>query len=83
MTETLKNFLKKISEDNALAEKFNKLETDEFIAAAKELGFDLTAADFAPSEGELSEDELNMVSGGISFGPNCSCTSAGMGVLPQ
>ncbi len=75
MTETMKNFLKKVSEDKALAERFSKLDKADLIAAAKELGFELTEADFAQPEGELSEDELAVVSGGAV----CFCFVGGGG----
>ena len=64
MTENMKNFLKKVSEDKAMAEKISKLEKEELIAAAKELGFELTDADFAHQEEALSDQELTTVTGG-------------------
>ena len=40
MTESMKTFLAKVSEDKRLAEKAGKLEKAELIALAKELGID-------------------------------------------
>ena len=75
MTENMKNFLKKVSEDKAMAEKISKLEKEELIAAAKELGFELTDADFAHQEEALSDQELTTVTGG----EKCLCVLAGGG----
>ena len=93
MTENMKNFLKKVSEDKALAEKASKLERAELIALAKELGFELTEADWAQPEGEISEGEMDagvggsqrcrcVVSGGgkaYADGNACGCVTAGIG----
>ena len=46
MTENMKCFLAKVSEDKRLAEKAGKLEKAELIVLAKALGFELTEADF-------------------------------------
>ena len=59
MTENMKCFLAKVSEDKALAEKASKLEKDELIVLAKEMGVNLTEADFAQTESDISEGELN------------------------
>ena len=65
MTENMKRFLAKVSGDKALAEKIGKLEkADELIAAAKEIGFELTEAELAQPEDALSEDELTAIHGG-------------------
>lgn len=94
MTETMKNFLAKVSEDKALIEKISKLDKAELIAAAKELGFELTEADFVQPEGEISENEMDAVVGGYqrcvcisggggkedSEGNVCACVGAGMGL---
>lgn len=94
MTESMKNFLAKISGDKALAEKACKLEKDELIALAKELGVELTEADFVQPEGEIAENELKTISGGdecqcylggggtkATYGqyPACGCVLAGVG----
>lgn len=75
MTENMKCFLAKVSEDKALAEKASKLEKDELIVLAKEMGVNLTEADFAQTESNISEGELNSVTGG----GNCYCVAGGGG----
>ena len=45
MTENMKNFLAKVSEDKALAEKIGKLDKAALIALAKEMGFELESYD--------------------------------------
>ena len=76
MTENMRKLLEKLSEDKALAEKLSKLETADLIAAAKELGIELTGADFDHAE-EVSDDELNAVAGGAL--QNCWCVAGGGG----
>ena len=67
MTANMKNFLAKVSEDKALAEKIGKLEkVDELIAAAKAVGIELTATVFVQPENALSEDELTVIQGGVT-----------------
>ena len=67
MTANMKNFLAKVSEDKALAEKIGKLEkVDELIAAAKAVGIELTETDFVQPENALSEDELTVIQGGVT-----------------
>ena len=66
MTGIMKNFLKKLSENKELAEKAAKLDKEALIALAKELGFELTEADFAQPEASLSEDELTVIHGGAT-----------------
>ena len=67
MTANMKNFLAKVSGDKALAEKIGKLEkADDLIVAAKEIGIELTEADFAQPESSLSEDELTVIHGGTT-----------------
>jgi len=75
MTENMKNFLAKVSADKALAEKLSKLEKEALIALAKELGIELTDADFAAQEEALSEQELSAVTGG----DKCLCVVGGGG----
>ena len=75
MTENMKKFLEKVSADVELAKKAMQLDKDALIALAKELGFDLTDADFAKPEGEISLNELAAVSGG----GDCLCVAAGGG----
>ena len=67
MTENMKNFLAKVSADKALVEKIGKLEkADDLITAAKEVGVELTEADFVQAEAPLSEDELSAIHGGVT-----------------
>lgn len=75
MTENMKCFLEKVSEDKALAEKASKLEKDELIVLAKEMGVNLTEADFVQTESDISEVELTSVTGG----GNCYCVAGGGG----
>lgn len=75
MTENMKMFLEKVSTDKALMEKLNELDKNGIIAAAKERGFELTEADLAHPGGEMSADELEVVSGGGI----CACVTAGGG----
>ena len=66
MTENMKNFLAKVSEDKALVEKINQLNKEALIALAKEVDVELTEADFAQPEASLSEDELTVIHGGAT-----------------
>ena len=78
MNENLKAFLAKVSVDAQLIERLKAAKDyDEILALAKELGLELTLADIEPENVELSEDELNAVSGGKSGG--CFCMLAGGG----
>ena len=75
MTENMKKFLAKVSEDKALSEKAAKMDKDALLALAKELGFELTETDFLQAEGELTENELDVVTGGKA----CYCVLGGGG----
>ena len=78
MRENLKAFLAKVSADALLIERLKAAkEYDEILALAKEIGVELTLADIEPENSELSEEELNVVSGGKSGG--CFCVLAGGG----
>lgn len=79
MTDNLKNFLSKVSQDPELARKMSKLNKEDLIAAAKEQGFALTEADLDNSEGAMSEDELSGVSGGGA----CYCAVGGGGTKDE
>lgn len=48
---------------------------EELIALAKELGIELTDADFAAPAGEVSDDEMDAVAGGA----DCGCFVGGGG----
>ena len=73
MQEKMKAFLEAAAQDPALVEALEKAETpDAVIALAKEAGFALTEADLAemtPPTGELSDDALEDVAGGMILNP--------------
>ena len=77
MTENMKKFLEKLSSDKALAERVGRMNSDEIIRAAGELGIVLTDEDFAEQEaqGALSDEELDCVVGG----DKCGCVVWGVG----
>lgn len=75
MSETMKEFLKAVSADRELAEKAKTMDKDALISMAKEMGFELTEADFTAPEGEMSQKEL----AGISGGGACYCAVGGGG----
>ena len=75
MTENMKDFLAKISADAELAKKVTQLDKDALIVLAKELGCELTDADFSKHEGEITMDELEAVTGG----EDCLCAIGGGG----
>ena len=75
MTENMKKLLEAMSQNAELAKKISELDKDGLIAAAKELGIDLTEADFVQPEGELNADELEAVAGGKA----CYCVVGGGG----
>ena len=66
MNETMQKFLKLISENEELRAKATDADRHELAAMAKELGLDLKADEFKKPEVELSDDELEAVSGGLS-----------------
>lgn len=71
MTEKMKKFLDAASKDAEVMKKLNGTKDPaEFIAIAGGMGFALTAEDLkgaAPIKGELSDDDLDIVAGGIDF----------------
>lgn len=75
MTENLKKFLETVSAQEELGKKASAASKEELMAMAKELGLELTEADFEQKSAELSDDELEAVSGGSS----CSCPMSGGG----
>lgn len=84
MTKNGMDFLQKLSQDHALAEKFSTMSKDELLANAKTMGFDLTEADFTSPDKEMSESELAGVAGGQDHEPHdgkigCFCTLVGGG----
>lgn len=68
--ENIKKFNEAVSTDEALMEEVKKVGTnlDELIALGKKKGYDFTAEELTElsqkKEGELSEEELDNVSGG-------------------
>lgn len=64
MTENMKNFLDTVSQNEELTAKVGTLNKEGLIALAKELGMALTEADFENLLAELTDDELDDVSGG-------------------
>ncbi len=74
MTENMKAFLDAIQNNEELKEKFDEISskeqseqkdyTDEYIALAREYGIILTKEDFEFDEEELSDEDLENVSGG-------------------
>lgn len=78
MTENLKKYLEAASSDKAYAEKLSKAKTPEaVIALAAEKGFSLTEEDLKPqpASGEMSDAELDAVTGG----DKCMCMLGGYG----
>lgn len=67
MTENIKKLLELVSNNEELKNKLNNAPREEFIAIAKEQGITLTEADFEAGNGELSEDELDTVTGGVGL----------------
>ena len=83
MSNNMKKFLELVSKDENLKQKMlacNDMEPEKAIQAgialAKELGIELSEADFAEEKscGELNDDELDAVAGG-----GCNCPSSGDG----
>lgn len=85
MTDNMKKFLELISDSEELSAKLNIATMEEAIAIAKEQGITLTDADFVLPSGEVSDDELDGVSGGISNRgqQSCLCVTAGVGYTKQ
>ena len=72
MTDKMKEFLDAAEQDEALAERLTGAEGPEAVLAlAKEKGFELTEADLAVEEatGELSDEALEDVAGGVILNP--------------
>ena len=63
--EQLKAFLEKVKGDTSLQEKLKTAaDANAVIAIAKEAGFMISADEFKKTQSELSEEELEGVSGG-------------------
>ena len=66
--EQLKAFLEKVKGDTSLQEKLKAAaDANAVTAIAKEAGFSISADDLTNAQSELSEEELEDVSGGISI----------------
>lgn len=83
MNESMRDFLKRASEDETLRAKLDTLAglpQDEIAqkaaAVAQEADFDLEPEDFALKNTELDADELDAVAGGHV---NCYCARGGVG----
>ena len=67
--EQLKAFLEKVKADTSLQEKLKAAaDADAVTAIAKEAGFNVSADDLTKAQSELSDEELEAVSGG-TLGP--------------
>ena len=78
--EQLKAFLEKVKGDSSLQEKLKAAaDSDAALAIAKEAGFMITAEDLKNVQSELSEEELEGMSGGsfisVCIGGHCKCES--------
>lgn len=60
MTENVKNFLEAASKNADLAAKITAMSKEALLALAKDLGIELTDADFAESADELNDDERTL-----------------------
>ena len=76
MTENMKKFLQTVSANHELTEKIGSMTLEELLALAKELGLEMTEADFVQPANELSDDELATVAGGFD---ECACAMGGGG----
>lgn len=65
MTGNGKKFIRNVAEDKALQEKLKNVDLDYVFQVAKEMGISLKREDLFIKKGELTDDELNAVSGGV------------------
>ena len=66
--EQLNAFIAKAKEDTSIQEKLKAVKTsEEVVGIAKEAGFMISANELKKSQSEVSEKELEGVSGGIIF----------------
>ena len=75
MTENMKKFLELVSGNDELYRSFSNATKEDIVALARELGMELTEADFSQPNVELSDDELDVVAGGAK----CECPVYGAG----
>ena len=88
----MKDFLAKLNEDKAFADEIAAVQSkEELLAKVKAAGFDVTEADLAGT-GELTDDELNAVAGGIfqtcercghRYMSILGCSNCGKGTLSE
>ena len=70
--EQLKAFLEKVKGDTSLQENLKAAaESDAVVAIAKEAGFMISVDDLKNAQSELTEDELEGVSGGFTAFYQC------------
>ena len=66
--EQLKSFLEKVKTDTSLQEKLKgAADADAVAAIAKEAGFSISTADLEKAQLELSDEELEGVTGGTGL----------------
>jgi len=64
--EQLKSFLKKVKMDTSLQEKLKAAADDDAVVEiAKEAGFVISSDELKQAQVELSEDDLESISGGV------------------
>ena len=70
--EQLKAFMEAVKADAGLQEKLNAAaDVDAVVAIAKEAGFLISAEELQRSQAEISEEELEGVSGGSTMFTTC------------
>ncbi len=69
--EQLKAFWEAVQADTSLQEKLRATtDADSIASIAKEAGFEITADEVKDAQGELSEEQLKGVAGGVT---SCYC----------
>ena len=67
--DQLKAFFAKAQTDASLQSKLKQgTNVDQIVAVAKESGFTIDAQDLLEAQSELSEEELGVLSGGVTIG---------------
>ena len=64
--EQLKAFLEAVKADAGLQEKLKDADLDAVVAIAKAVGFLISAEELQRAQAEISEEELDGVSGGLA-----------------
>ena len=77
MTDNMKKFLEAISKNDELTAKVGAMNQDDLLMLARDLGLSLTKADLEKPVQELSDDDLDTVSGGSDV--TCVCAIGGGG----